>query len=317
MSIVPSSKRSDSERERFLGFRHSLERFDQLPSLVESAKLAMGLEPDGGGFSADIVPIEISGPTRPHLTVVDLPGLIHSKNDDRDDKDIEDVVSQLVDSYMQRTRTIILAVVSAQNDRALQAILKRAKAVDPEGNRTMGLITKPDTLPPGSDSEKEFVKLARNGITKFRLGWHVLMNRDYDMRNSSDAERDAREVEFFSRGVWVDLPHGLLGISALRERISKVLLDHIKSELPALIEEIQQSLEGCSGVLTKLGDPLQVYGSLSTRRRSIPKVPNIKRSSSKRRGHRDVGHHPIPINRCMGESLHRLGNKISHGRIEH
>ena len=174
--------------------------------------------------------------------------------DDKDDDKIEDFISGLVESYMQHPRSIILAVVSAQSDRALQAILKRAKAVDPDGRRIMGLITKPDKLPPTSDSEKDFVKLAKNEMTQFRLGWHVLRNRDYDMRDASNAERDAIEKEFFSKGVWADLPRGLLGISTLRTWLSRVLLDHIKSELPALIEEIQQILEECSSALAKLGD---------------------------------------------------------------
>ena len=254
VSIVPSSKRSEDERKTLSKFEHTLHRFDELPGLVEDAKLAMGLDPSGSGFSADVLRVEISGPTRPHLTVVDLPGLIHAKNDDQEDENVEDVVSELVDSYMRRPRTIILAVVSAQSDRALQAILKRAKAVDPHGKRTMGLITKPDTLYPGSNSETEFVKLARNEMTQFRLGWHVLRNRDYDTRNCSDAQRDAGEEKFFSQGVWADLPRALLGIPTLRERLSRVLLDHIKSELPALIDEIQQVLDQCSSTLEKLGD---------------------------------------------------------------
>ena len=72
--------------------------------------------------------------------------MIHVKNDDEDDEDVEKVVSELVHSYMRRPRTIILAVVSALSHRALQAVLKRVKEVDPHGRLTMGLITKPDTL---------------------------------------------------------------------------------------------------------------------------------------------------------------------------
>lgn len=254
VNIVPDSKRSEKDRQKLSEFQRTILRFDDLPGLIEAAKVAMGLDANGSGFSADILRIEVSGPKRPHLTVVDLPGLIHAKNDDQEDENTEEVVSELVDSYMRRPRTVILAVVSAMSDRALQAILKRAKAVDPDGIRTMGLITKPDTLPPGSDSENDFVKLAKNEITKFRLGWHVLRNRDYDMRNSSDAERDRKEEDFFSYGVWSELPRGLLGISTLRERLSNILLDHIKSELPALMDEIQKILDDCSEALAKLGD---------------------------------------------------------------
>jgi hypothetical protein len=39
-----------------------------------------------------------------------------------------------------------------------------------------------------------------------------------------------------------DLPRGILEVAHLRERLSGVLLDHIKSELPTLIREIQHNL---------------------------------------------------------------------------
>lgn len=132
------------------------------------------------------------------MTVVDLPGLIHAKNDGEDDEGVEEVVSELVHSYMRRPRTIILAVVSTLNDRALQAVLKRVNAVDPHGRRITGLITKPDTLFKDSEREKDFVKLALNEVTQFQLGWHILRNRDFNTRNVMSTERDRIEEDFFS-----------------------------------------------------------------------------------------------------------------------
>jgi GTPase SAR1 family protein len=254
VNIVPSQQRSKTESQELANFQYTLESFEELPALIESAKVVLGLDKPGSGFSSDILRIEISGPTRPHLTVVDLPGLIHAKNDNEDDEDVEEVVSELVHSYMRRPRTIILAVVSALNDRALQAVLKRVKAVDPHGRRTMGLITKPDTLFKDSESEKDFVKLALNEVTHFRLGWHVLRNRDFNTRNVTSTERDRIEEDFFSQGVWKTLPRSILGVAKLRERLSKVLLDHIKSELPALIREIQDILDESQQALVRLGD---------------------------------------------------------------
>lgn len=253
VKIVPSQQRSRKESEELSNFQYTLQSFEELPQLTELARAVMGLDKAGSGFSSDILRIEISGPTRPHLTVIDLPGLIHGKNDDEDDEDVEEVVSELVESYMRRPRTIILAVVSAMNDRALQAVLKRVKAVDPEGKRTMGLITKPDTLPKDSESEKEFVKLALNETTKLRLGWHVLRNRDFTTKDVPSAERDRIEEEFFSQGVWKTMPHYLLGVARLRDRLSKVLSDHIKSELPALIREIKDILDESERILAKFG----------------------------------------------------------------
>ena len=90
-------------------------------------------------------------------------------------------------------------------------------------------------------------------VTPFRLGWHVLMNRDYDTRNISSRERDRREEEFFADRIRKTLPRGILGVAKLRERLSKVLLDHIKSELPALINEIRSKIVWMSFIKLFLG----------------------------------------------------------------
>ena len=91
---------------------------------------------------------------------------------------------------MANTRSIILAVVSAKNDRANQIVTKLVRDVDPTGIRTLGIITKPDTLRIGSDSKKAFLELVGNKDIVFRLGWHILKNRNNDNREYSIEERD-------------------------------------------------------------------------------------------------------------------------------
>lgn len=253
VAIVPSQTRSESERAKLLGFRETIVSFKDFPSLVERAKAAMGVSMSGNAFSNDILRVEVSGPDRPHLTIVDLPGLIHSENKIQTAADVELVVA-MARSYMENSRSIILAVVSAKNDYANQIVLKMARQFDPTGLRTMGVITKPDDLPVGSESELAYINLARNDDICFRLGWHVLRNRDYESRDSSKEARDLTEKNFFTQGVWRDLPRGIVGINTLRERLSKVLLEQIKTELPSLIKDISTSLEECHARLFKMGE---------------------------------------------------------------
>lgn len=253
VAIVPSQTRSEPERAKLLGFRETIVSFKDFPSLVERAKAAMGVSMAGNAFSNDILRVEVSGPDRPHLTIVDLPGLIHSENKIQTTADVELVVA-MARNYMQNSRSIILAVVSAKNDYANQIVLKMAREFDPTGLRTMGVITKPDDLPVGSESELAYINLARNEDICFRLGWHVLRNRDYESRDSSKEARDLTENNFFNQGVWRDLPRGIVGIHTLRERLSKVLLEQIKIELPSLIKDISSSLEECQARLSKMGE---------------------------------------------------------------
>lgn len=253
VAIVPSQTRSELERSKLLGFRETIVSFKDFPSLVERAKAAMGVSMAGNAFSSDILRVEVSGPDRPHLTIVDLPGLIHSENKIQTAADVELVVA-MARSYMENSRSIILAVVSAKNDYANQIVLKMAREFDLTGLRTMGVITKPDDLPVGSESELAYINLASNEDICFRLGWHVLRNRDYDSRDCSKEVRDFTEKKFFNQGVWRDLPRGIVGIHTLRERLSKVLLEQIKTELPSLIKDISSSLEECQARLSEMGE---------------------------------------------------------------
>lgn len=181
VSIVPHQSRSDAEQHSLGSFCEQLDGFDGIASLIENAKAAMGISTHGKAFSNDLLRVEVSGPDRPHLTIVDLPGLIHSETRQQSAADVQ-LVQDVVQSYMSESRSVILAVVSAKNDFANQIVLRLARDADPSGDRTLGVISKPDTLVPGSESEAAFVSLAKNQEVEFRLGWHVLKNMGFGER---------------------------------------------------------------------------------------------------------------------------------------
>lgn len=276
VSIVPHQSRNEAERESLGNFRESLDGFGALPDLIEKAKTAMAIGPFGA-FARDLLRIEISGPDRPHLTIVDLPGLIHSETKQQSTSDVE-LVQEVVKSYMKEPRSIILAVVSAKNDYANQIVLKLARAADKNGTRTLGVITKPDVLIPGSDSEAMYVSLARNLEVEFRLGWHVLKNMDSETGKWSLAKRDETEQQFFEDGIWATLPQSILGISLLRERLSKLLFTQIAAELPSLVNEIELKSSACRAQLQKLGQP---RASLDEQRLYLLTLSSLSQSLTK------------------------------------
>ena len=163
------------------------------------------------------------------------------------------LVESLVLSYMEQPRSIILAVVSAKSEFAVQQVTQRAREKDPEGHRTLGLITKPDMIHEGSEGERAYLQLAQNKDVHFRLGWHVLRNRDFHTRNATNAERDAAEKAFFSKGVWVSLNRDQVGVDALRTRLSVVLHNQILTHLPLVLGDIQSGITECRATLDKLG----------------------------------------------------------------
>lgn len=145
--------------------------------------------------------VELSRPEFQPLTMVDLPGLIKSRNPGQGKGDI-DVISDMVRLYMKDSKTIIPAVASASNDGAVQDILEMAHEEDPLGTRTIGIITKPDLLEPGLDAEEVWLRYARNGTDYNFRHWHVVRNRG-NGDTFSLSERDEREAKFDSKNtIW-------------------------------------------------------------------------------------------------------------------
>lgn len=157
---------------------------------------------------------------------------------------------------MKQDNSIILAVVSAHNDLNNQTVLTRIKSMVPGGHRTLGIITKPDELPSGSEKEQEYLDYARSNPMKFQYGWHVVRNRNYEEQGNSFEQRDDKEREFFASSNWNALPPREvgLGIDSLREKLSRMLLDHITLNLPSIVDQLSADLSQSESELHKLGE---------------------------------------------------------------
>ena len=256
IKVIPDDERPSNEQESIKAFKESIDDFSNLPDLMNKATKLIGLDDSSGSqaraFAKDVLSIEIEGPTRPQLTLVDLPGLIQTSTRGVTDEDLK-LVAEITDSYIKKERTICLAVISAANDYANQGILKRVRKVDPKGERTLGIITKPDRLPRGSESEQAYFKLAKNEDISFRLGWHVLRNRAFEDGDSSFQARNATEITWFRNSIFSRLGKSNVGISTLRERLSTLLFNHVKKELPKLRADLEKALAEASHDLKSLG----------------------------------------------------------------
>ncbi|TLD03281.1 uncharacterized protein PgNI_12235 [Pyricularia grisea] len=258
VKIVPDNKRPEHEKENIKAFSQSITTFADLPIVIDAAMTVMGISGSDdasstSAFAKDTLSIDIDGPDRPQLTLVDIPGLIQTSTKGVSDNDVE-IVKDITDYYISQPRTICLAVVSATNDAANQGILQQVRKFDPLGERTLGVITKPDKLEAGSGSEKKFLELARNEDVFFQLGWHVIKNRKFDERNFSYEERNVSEMNFFRTSNFRTLSQETCGVDALRIRLSHLLYDHVKNELPRLMGDLEVALESSVNELEPLGD---------------------------------------------------------------
>lgn len=259
-SILPIASRADQAKEKLQSYRRHLESFKELSELIETAGSLMGLRgfegvDDGPAFSQDILRIEVTGPVGLHLTVVDLPGLISVANEEQTEDDVH-VVQAMVDSYLQNPRTIILAVVQANNDIANQGIIQKSHRFDPAGERTVGIITKPDLINKGT--EKRIARLAKNeDTTKLKLGFFLVRNPTPSELVSAISSKQHRAIEdqYFRSSPWKEqaLSADRVGIASLQRYLQGLLDQHIERELPKVREEIRQLIRRMEQDITALG----------------------------------------------------------------
>ncbi|KAF4463774.1 Interferon-induced GTP-binding Mx [Fusarium albosuccineum] len=260
-SIVVTIHPIDADPEEAKAFRRSAENLDadELAQIFEDAAKVMGIKSSsdgnssGSAFSRDILRVEISGPNEDHLTIIDVPGMFENETPGVTTKDDIALVKDMVKKYISESRTIILAVVPCNGDIANQKILTYAKEVDPEGKRTLGVLTKPD-LAVEEATKAVVVDLVRGKRRDLQLGYCVVKNRSADDASSSADERNRQEKIFFGQAPWNKLSPDRLGIPALKTRIQQLLMDRTRSEFPKVRTDLAGMLKGNEALLKDLGE---------------------------------------------------------------
>lgn len=193
--IIPHASRNESEAAKLKTYTRSLAGYAELGEVIDEVSQWMGLKSDTTSISApdlvaDLLRIEVTGSTGLHLTIVDLPGLIEGAEDEI----IIELVGDLVDSYLENRRTIILAVLPASSDIETQPILRQARRFDKGGERTVGIITKVDLINRGT--ENRIAALVQClGPTKIKLSFFLLVNPSPEQLAKGISEKARQDHE--------------------------------------------------------------------------------------------------------------------------
>ncbi len=245
-SIIPGPQATEAHRQRLLDYQERNVALDQVPRLIEAARVSIGIG-DQLQLSDDKLRLEIQGPELPNFTLIDTPGIIHSINDSDNE-----LVEGLVFEYMKLERSVILAIVCTEAEVVGQKVLNLVKKADPEGRRTVGIITKPDLINEGR--RPQYSSLARNETHKLHRGWHVVRNRNsYSEEQFYQSHQTAAEQGAFRNPPWNELPPARLGIHPLREHMRNILLDEIRQYLPDVVSQIAYEKAACDAELKFLG----------------------------------------------------------------
>ncbi|EHY54151.1 vacuolar protein sorting-associated protein 1 [Exophiala dermatitidis] len=202
------------------------------------------------GISPAPINLRIYSPNVLTLTLVDLPGLTKVPVGDQP-RDIERQIREMVLKQISKPNAIILAVTAANVDLANSDGLKLAREVDPEGQRTIGVLTKIDLMDAGTD----VVDILAGRIIPLRLGYVPVVNRgqrDIENKKRIDLALKA-EKEFFENHPSYRNKASYCGTPYLARKLNTILMMHIKQTLPDIKTRIATSLQKYSQELEQLG----------------------------------------------------------------
>ena len=205
------------------------------------------------GISALSINLRIYSPRVVNLALVDLPGITKVPVGDQP-TDIERQVRHMILSHIEKPNAIILAVTAANTDLANSDALKLASKVDPEGKRTLGIITKLDLMDKGTDARDALM----GKIIRLRLGYIGVINRSQSDINEGIAISDAiqHETEFFDNHPTYRAMRNQLGTEVLSKTLNRLLLKHIRDTMPDIRQKINSQLAAKHTELAKYGDDM-------------------------------------------------------------
>ncbi|EJP67592.1 dynamin family protein [Beauveria bassiana ARSEF 2860] len=263
ISIIPGPNASESEKLKLEEYQKSVsttsELKDQLSSILLEVNERMGVctsqNPKGTKtFTEDVLKIEKCGPNEDYLTVIDVPGLFEDTKHNSTTETDKAMVQSMVRKYICNDQTVILAVLPCFVDFATQKILALAEEYDPNGERTLGILTKPDLLV--EESGKNVVcSLVRGEQRPLNLGYHLVRSRGGDDKGKAFSD-EARDSEF-KKKPRCTLPPDRLGVVALRQRLQHLLGDLTDKAFPKLRSKTRKLLRETQEQLANLGHSRQ------------------------------------------------------------
>ncbi|KAL3843797.1 hypothetical protein ACJIZ3_001200 [Penstemon smallii] len=191
------------------------------------------------GVSDKQIRLKIFSPNVLDITLVDLPGLTKVPVGDQP-SDIEARIRTMIMSYIKLQSCLILAVTPANSDLANSDALQMAGIADPDGYRTIGVITKLDIMDRGTDARNFLL----GKVIPLRLGYVGVVNRSQEdiLLNRSIKDALIAEEKFFrSRPVYNDIAERC-GVPQLAKKLNQILVQHIKTVLPGLKSRISAAL---------------------------------------------------------------------------
>uniref|UniRef100_A0A8C8HHE3 Dynamin-1-like protein n=1 Tax=Oncorhynchus tshawytscha TaxID=74940 RepID=A0A8C8HHE3_ONCTS len=214
------------------------------------------------GISDEPIHLKIFSPNVVNLTLVDLPGItkvtVTGDGDElyypsRHPQDIEVQIRELILKHISNPNSIILAVTAANTDMATSEALKVAREVDPDGRRTLAVVTKLDLMDAGTDAMDALL----GRVIPVKLGLIGVVNRSQlDINNKKSVSDAIRDEHAFLQKKYPSLANRN-GTKYLSRTLNRLLMHHIRDCLPELKTRINVLAAQYQSLLSSYGQPVE------------------------------------------------------------
>uniref|UniRef100_A0A672ZQ11 Dynamin-1-like protein n=1 Tax=Sphaeramia orbicularis TaxID=375764 RepID=A0A672ZQ11_9TELE len=227
------SGREGEEWGKFLHTKNMIYTdFDEIRQEIENE--TERISGNNKGISDEPIHLKIFSPHVVNLTLVDLPGITKVPVGDQP-KDIEIQIRDLILKHISNPNCIILAVTAANTDMATSEALKVAREVDPDGRRTLAVVTKLDLMDAGTDA----MDVLMGRVIPVKLGLIGVVNRKQSVTLQSIFK------------------HIMCITFCLLSHNVRLLMHHIRDCLPELKTRINVLAAQYQSLLSSYGEPVE------------------------------------------------------------
>ncbi|XP_035283111.1 dynamin-1-like protein isoform X3 [Anguilla anguilla] len=224
--------------------------FDEIRQEIENE--TERISGNNKGISDEPIHLKIFSPHVVNLTLVDLPGITKVPVGDQP-KDIEIQIRELILKHISNPNCIILAVTAANTDMATSEALKVAREVDPDGRRTLAVVTKLDLMDAGTDA----MDVLMGRVIPVKLGLIGVVNRSQlDINNKKSVADAIRDEHAFLQKKYPSLANRN-GTKYLARTLNRLLMHHIRDCLPELKTRINVLAAQYQSLLSSYGEPVE------------------------------------------------------------
>jgi len=210
-------------------------------------------------FTKNLIVLEITGASV-NLTLIDLPGIIRTTEREEDSRFV-DLILDLTKLYIGQKGAVIVAAITCKQDIDTQGVHDLARQADPQGERTIGVLTKADAIEEGCHGP--WLDIMQGRRFPLKLGYYMVRNpnkvevdKGVTFQEAVQTEQDFFEGSSALAELRADrrLRTEHLGITSLTNALSTKLRKMTIDQVPFMLRTVDARLREVGRALAELPD---------------------------------------------------------------